>query len=283
MSIRLAQRLNGEIVNADSMQVYKDVPTLTARPDDSEKQGIPHHLFGFLDAGEKYSVVRWLEQASLTADKILERGGVPVVTGGTGMYLDAFMNGINEVPEVPLSVRTEVNERFEKLGKEAFLNEYLTLDPSFRFVDKQRLCRAAEVLKATGKTLREWQKAPKQKAYDADFYTILILPPRPLLYERCDKRFDLMMKRDVFSEVKALFDKKPPFDAGVLKAVGVRELKAVSDNEISLEEAVENAKRATRRYAKRQITWFSHRFIAKKVVFNENFDEILTNVLRFLQ
>lgn len=282
-AVALAKLCGGQVVNADSMQIYRDVPTLTARPDAAQMRGVPHRLFGFLRPDEKYGVVKWLNAAKKEADDVLKSGGVPVFVGGTGLYFDALMNGVNEIPDVPAKVRDGVCARFDAMGRDAFLADYLQKDPSFRFVDRQRLCRAAEVLEATGKTIGYWQDAPRKMAYDADFYTILMLPERPVLYARCDARFDEMMRKDVFAEIDALYAQNPPPDAGVLKALGVKELKAAKNGEMSLKEAVEKAKQMTRNYAKRQTTWFTRRFEAKKIISDGDFSKILTDVLHFLR
>lgn len=281
--VALAELCGGQVVNADSMQIYRDVPTLTARPDAAQMRGVPHRLFGFLPPDAKFGVVKWLKAASREADDVLKSGGVPVFVGGTGLYFDALMNGVNEIPDVPAKVRDGVCARFDAMGRDAFLADYLQKDPMFRFVDRQRLCRAAEVLEATGKTIGYWQDAPRKMAYDADFYTILMLPERPVLYARCDARFDAMMQKDVFGEIDALYAQNPPADAGVLNALGVKELKAARDGGILLDEAVALAKRTTRHYAKRQTTWFTHRFDAKKIVSDGDFSKILTDVLHFLR
>ena len=265
------------------MQIYRDVPTLTARPDAAQTQGVPHRLFGFLRPDEKYGVVKWLDAAKKEADDVLKSGGVPIFVGGTGLYFDALINGVNEIPAVPPAVRDGVCARFDAMGRDAFLADYLQKDPTFRFVDKQRLCRAAEVLEATGKTIGYWQAAPRKMAYEADFYTILMLPERAVLYARCDARFDEMMRKDVFAEIDALYAQNPPPDAGVLKALGVKELKAAQNGEMPLKDAVEKAKQMTRNYAKRQTTWFTHRFEAKKIVSDGDFSKILTDVLHFLR
>ena len=137
--VALAELCGGQVVNADSMQIYRDVPTLTARPDAAQMRGVPHRLFGFLPPDAKFGVVKWLKAASREADDIFASGGVPVFVGGTGLYFDALMNGVNEIPDVPAKVRDGVCARFDAMGRDAFLADYLQKDPSFRFVDRQRV------------------------------------------------------------------------------------------------------------------------------------------------
>ena len=283
LAVALAQRVNGVVINADSMQVYRDVPILTALPTVKEQGGVAHKLFGFLPPEADFNVAAWLRLAANEIETAFDKGKTPVIVGGTGLYFDVLTNGVNFIPDIPESVRCDVRARFKKIGRDAFLSEYLAKDPTFPFSDAQRLQRAAEVFEATGKTVGYFHARPKQKAVKADFYALLLAPDRATLYERCDKRFDSMIRNpDVFEQVRALFAQNPPENASVLKAVGVRELKAYLDGETDLASAVETSKRHTRNYAKRQTTWFTHRFTAQKTVSNVDFDEILTNVLRFL-
>lgn len=264
------------------MQVFKDVPTLTARPSEKEMKNIPHRLFGFLEPNDEFSVFEWLKRASFEIKNAFDNGQTPVITGGTGLYIKALTDGLNPMPVIPDEIRFFQRNRMEKIGKDAFLKEYLQKDPDFKFTDPQRILRASEILETSGKTIGYWQKQPQKKFIDADFYTILILPDRKTLYQRCDLRFLEMMKNPVFKEIETLYAKNPSPNALILKALGVRELKAVTDNEISLETAVSLAQQHTRNYAKRQTTWFTRQLNAKKIVSDNNFDDALTNALRFL-
>ena len=263
------------------MQVFKDVPTLTARPTLTEQNGVPHKLFGFLPPDADFSVAAWVNAAADEMNAAWESGKIPVLTGGTGLYFKALTEGLHFMPDVDEKIRLDVRERMKTVGREAFLKEYLEKDPSFPFTDPQRLTRAAEILQSTGHPLSYWRARPKTKSVDAVFYTVVMLPDRPILYKRCDDRFDRMMTGPVFDEIDALTAQNPPENSLILKAVGVKELTAFKKGDISLERAVELAKQHTRNYAKRQTTWFTRQTRAEKIVSDDNFDAVLTDVLRF--
>lgn len=282
LALKLAERINGVVVNADSMQVYEDVPTLTARPSEQETEKVEHKLYGFLSCYDKFSVSDWIDEAARVTGEIASAGKVPVFAGGTGMYLQTLEEGISPLPDIPDEIRSKVRERFNQIGYEAFLSEFVQKDPLVRLTDPQRLIRAAEVFETTGKSIVYWQSLPFEKRVKADFFNILVSPPREVLYERCDARFDKMMENGAVEEVEALLLKNPPPDALVMKALGVREIQSWLNGETTREEAVMRAQQMTRNYAKRQTTWFKHRFKADLTLFDGNFDTILTNVLRFL-
>lgn len=281
-AIALARKINGVVVNADSMQVWRDVPTLTARPSAADCEKADHRLYGFLEPAESFSVAKWLDVVVPEIGKIHADGRIPVVTGGTGLYFQALCEGLSPVPETDPAVRRRVAEQIAAQGFDAFLKDFQRRDPSFAFTDPQRVARAAEVLEQTGQSITEWQKRPPVKKTELDCFGIFINPPRPVLYERCEKRFDAMMRGDVFSEIEALLAKDPPENAPVMKAIGVRELTDFKNGAVSRETAVERAKQATRNYAKRQVTWFSHRFKADFTLEDDKIETILTNVLHFL-
>ncbi|MBO4643203.1 MAG: tRNA (adenosine(37)-N6)-dimethylallyltransferase MiaA, partial [Alphaproteobacteria bacterium] len=178
LALRLAEKLNGVVINADSMQVYKDVPTLTARPSEAEQQSIPHRLYGFLEPDENYSVFKWVKAAATEIRQIWRENKVPVIVGGTGFYLQTLIKGISPVPQVKDETRAEVRKLFERLGYEAFLNDFQKKDPSFTFTDPQRVLRAAEVLEETGKSVTYWQSLPLEKEIESDFLSFLTDLPR---------------------------------------------------------------------------------------------------------
>jgi len=265
------------------MQVYKDVPTLTARPSEAEQQGIPHRLYGFLEPDENCSVFKWVQLAAQEIRQVWQENKVPVIVGGTGFYLQTLIKGISPVPQVKEETRTEIRELFEQQGYESFLKDFQKKDPSFSFTDPQRVLRAAEVLVETGKSVTYWQSLPFQKEIEADFLCFLTDLPREELYDRCNKRFEQMMKNGAIEEVRTLLAKNPPLDSLIMKAVGVSEIKAMLKNEMQKGEAVDHACQMTRNYAKRQITWFKHRFFADIVVSDVKSPAILTKALHFLE
>lgn len=265
------------------MQVYRDVPTLTARPGPEDENRAEHRLYGFLEPYETCSAFKWAKLAAEEMKRAWTDGKVPVLTGGTGLYIQTLCRGISPVPETSAAVRENVRRRFEEMGREAFADDLHRRDPSFAFTDPQRMMRAAGVLEETGQSIAEWQKKPFEKVIEASWYSILMNPPRDVLYERCNARFDDMMRTGAVEEVRILLAKNPPADSLVLKAIGVSEITAFLNGMMSAQEAAAHARQMTRNYAKRQITWFTRRFDADSVVCNEKNEEILTKALHFLQ
>ena len=282
LALTLAKELDGVVINADSMQVYKDVPTLTARPLEAGQQGIPHRLYGFLEPDENCSVFKWARLAAREIRQAWQENKVPVIVGGTGFYLQTLIKGISPVPQVKEETRAEIRRQFEERGYEAFLKEFQKKDPSFMFTDPQRILRAAEVLAETGKSVTYWQSLPFQKEIDADFLCFLTDLPREELYTRCNKRFEQMMEKGAVGEVETLLAKNPPADSLIMKAIGVFEIKEMLSNKILKNEVIDHACRCTRNYAKRQMTWFRHRFFADMIVCDEKSPAILTKALHFL-
>jgi tRNA dimethylallyltransferase len=254
LALRLAERLGAAVVNADSMQVYRDLPVLSARPSAEEEGRAPHRLYGHVDGAESYSVGRWLREAMAA----LAEPGPKVVVGGTGLYFRALTEGLAEMPGVPEAARAEASARLDRDGEATFRAALACVDPeaAARIApgDRQRLVRAAAVHAATGRNLSDWRAAttPTLTAYRA----VVLEPPREALYARCDARFEAMLAEGAFEEVATLAARALPEDRPVLKAVGVRELAAHLAGGLTREQAVEAAQRQTRRYAKRQLTWF---------------------------
>lgn len=251
------------IINADSMQVYADLRVLTARPSAAEEARVPHRLFGIYPAGQIRSAGLWLDGAVEAIKEARAAGLLPIVCGGTGFYLRALMQGLAPIPDIPDEVRQAVRARHAEIGGEAFHAEVAELDPETARrlppSDSQRLMRAMEVFKGTGKTLGQWYEIPAEAApIDARFVTVLLMPPRPELYRAIDERFEAMVEQGAGEEVKALLANGFQADLPAMKAVGVRELGAYQAGEITLEEAILQSQRASRNYAKRQFTWLRH-------------------------
>jgi tRNA dimethylallyltransferase len=263
LAVDLAQRLGGTVINADSMQVYRDLTVLTARPGPDATARAPHRLYGVLAGDERCSAGRWRALALAEIDAALAAGSMPIVAGGTGLYLEALTRGIADIPPVPEQVRRAATALHARLGGEAFREALARRDPdgAARLPpgDTQRLIRAWEVLEATGSPLGHWQARREGPPPGLAFRTVLILPPRPALYAACDARFEAMIAAGALEEVRRLEALGLPEDRPVLKALGVPELRRHSAGELSLEAAVALAQRSTRRYAKRQVTWFRHR------------------------
>ena len=259
LALSLAEKLGGEIVNADALQIYRDLRVLSARPSSEEERRVPHHLFGVADASEGWSVGRWLAAAVRVLQDIRERGRPAIVVGGTGLYFRALTQGLAQLPAVSPEARQAASARFDDVGETAFRTELRMLDPAAEARitpgDRQRLTRAMEVHAATGRALSDWQ-ADAAPAFATDFRALLLEPPREALYARCDARFETMVQAGALEEVRALLARRLDPDFPAMKAVGVRELGAHLAGDLGLDEAIALGQQQTRRYAKRQLTWF---------------------------
>jgi tRNA dimethylallyltransferase len=264
LALELAAARGGTIINADSQQIYRDLTILSARPDATAMARAPHRLYGFLDAAERGSVALWRERALAEIAAAHQSGSLPFLVGGTGLYLRALQGGLASVPVIPAAIRDEAAALYEGIGGAAFRERLADLDPAAADRlppgDRQRLLRAWEVVHATGKPLGEWQRRGG-KSEPFRFATILIMPPREALYAACDRRFAAMIAAGALEEAKFLMDRGLPPDLPAMKGVGVPELMRHLRGETGLDEAIATAQRATRRYAKRQMTWFRHQII----------------------
>jgi tRNA dimethylallyltransferase len=288
LALALAERLGGVVINADSMQVYKGIEVLTDQPEAEARERVPHRLYGVLDPGESCSAGRWRGLALDEIHKALDNGLVPVVVGGSGLYLKALLEGIAPVPEIPSDIREAVRCRHEILGNRAFHDELRQRDPVMAgrtsASDSQRMIRAAEVLEATGRSLVDWHGEPTDgPPEDMVFRTILLMPPRQALYAAIDARFDAMVEAGAMDEANALAARGLSPDLPVMKALGIAELVAVTKGEADMAAALGRAKTATRNYAKRQITWFKSQIITDLVIklkFSErNIEKILSDII----
>jgi tRNA dimethylallyltransferase len=266
VAIALAERLGGTIINADSMQLYRELRILTARPSEAEERQAPHRLYGAVPASEAFSVGRWLEAAQAAIAEARGEGRVPILAGGTGLYFKALLEGLAPVPDIPVEVRGHWREQSERLGAEALHRELAGRDPGMaaklRPSDPQRIVRALEVIDATGLSLSEWQGAPASPVLDADaVMKLVVAPEREPLYAAIDVRFDRMIEAGALEEVEALLALGLDDSLPAMRAHGVRELSAYLAGAGSLEDAAARAKTESRRYAKRQMTW-ARRYMA---------------------
>ncbi len=244
-ALDIAEKIGGEIVNADAFQVYSGLRVLTARPDESEMRGIKHHLYGYADNFTQENVSDWVKKAA----KVIPEIKHPIVVGGTGLYLSVLMEGISPIPEISDEIREKVRQMPQKevLAK-------LTKGEIPQDIQRQK--RALEVLLETGKPIEYFQNQPKQKFLEADFKTVVLLPPREKLYARIETRLIQMLGQNIVGEVQNLFSSSAT--GGVMKAIGVKELIDFIEKKYDLATASERILLATRHYAKRQRTWFKH-------------------------
>ena len=282
-ALALAEALNGVIVNADSMQVYRGLRILTARPSTADEARVRHHLYGYVDVNEAYSAARYQLDAARAFAEIRAGRRLPIFVGGTGLYFGALTEGLAAIPAIPPAIRAGAKKLRERLGAEEFFSRLRARDPQgaarLHAGDTQRVLRAYEVFEATERSLSEWQRAKPLPGplSGLRLCRFVLAPERAALYRRIDQRFERMLENGAAAEAAALDDVEPERPAA--KILGLRELQAAARGEISLEEAKSAAKTASRHYAKRQLTWFRNRF-ADWVWLESNF---LTRVLSHLE
>ena len=248
-----------QVVNADASQVYRDLTILSARPTPAEMAGVPHRLFGHVDGAEAYNAARWAADARRALARAWEDGDVPILVGGTGLYLRTLLDGIAPVPEIDPDVRAEVRAMPVADAHAALA----ALDPAaaerLAPADTTRVARALEVIRATGRTLSDWQRAHEGGiAGDVALVPLILLPPRDELRTRCDARLEAMFEDGAIDEVRALRARNLDPDLPVMRAIGVPQIAAHLRGEIPREDALDRAQAATRQYAKRQYSWFRH-------------------------
>ncbi len=261
LALRLAEEFAGTVINADAMQVYRELAILTARPGEADLKRAPHRLYGVLSARQRCTAARWRTMALAAIAAAERKQRLPIVVGGTGLYLKALMEGLAPVPSVPPEIRARAQARHAELGGPAFHAELARLDPAMaarlKPGDTQRLIRAWEVITATGRSLALFQKVPPARA-PFRFIALRLLPPREPLYAACDARCRHMLEAGALEEVRALLALHLDPDLPAMKAVGVRELAACIAGETKRPEALAKFQQVTRNYAKRQLTWFRH-------------------------
>ena len=261
LGVRLCRELGGEVVSADSMQIYKYMDIGTAKPTAEETEGIPHHMIDAASPFDNYSAALYVKQAAACVDDILSRGKVPVIVGGTGLYIDSLVSGREFAPrEGGDEKRRELERQYDELGGEKMLAILAETDreraEKLHPNDKKRIVRALEIA-GSGENMSEHdrQDGARPPKYDAS-YVILNYESREELYRRIDSRVDVMMERGLESEVRSLLDMGLPRECTAMQAIGYKEMAAALYGECSVEDAVEKIKQGSRRYAKRQITWF---------------------------
>lgn len=264
LAIDIALACNGEVINADSMQVYKDMPIITACPTVEDMQKVPHHLYQIYDASYNGTVVEWLDKAVEKIRQCWSREKLPVVVGGTGMYICNLMYGTTTVPENTQETKENLRALCKQIGLRNIYDKLAEVDPKsaakIHAGDTTRVLRAYGVYMQTGIPLSDWQAKPMlKKLPEADFVSIKLLPQREELDERCFLRFDKMMQQGALAEVVKLAERNLPDNLPAMKALGVPELMSFVRGECSLEEAVSLGKLHTRQYAKRQKTWFANK------------------------
>jgi tRNA dimethylallyltransferase len=259
LALALAERTNGVIVNADSAQVYRDLRIVSARPGAEEEARAPHRLYGYRDGAQACSTADWAADAGRAITEAHAAGRLPILVGGTGLYLRTLLDGIAPVPAINPGVRDAVRRMPVAEAHQALSRQDPAAAARFRPSDTTRVQRALEVVRSTGRPLGEWQRERRGGIASAvALRPLLLLPPRDWLYPRCDQRFEEMLSPQGIEEVRLLTARRLDPALPVMRAIGVREIAAFLAGELSREQALESGRTATRRYAKRQYTWFAN-------------------------
>jgi tRNA dimethylallyltransferase len=258
-SIKLAKKINGEIINADSMQVYKELKILSARPNVKDYQKIKHHLYGFHNVKNNFSTGDWLKIAIKKIKEVKKRKKTPIFVGGTGLYFKALTNGLVSIPNIPIRFRNKIRTLHKNLGQKKFYQKLIKLDPyskeNINPTDTQRSIRAYEVREFTKKSLHNWFENTKPYFNKDDFFKIYIDYPREELIQRISKRAEQMIEMGAVNEVKRFIKLKVRKDKSVNKAIGVHDIKEYLEKRKDISEVIEKISIKTRQYAKRQSTW----------------------------
>lgn len=284
LAIELAKKINGEIVSADSMQIYKDMDIGTAKIKKDEMQGIKHYMIDIVTPEERYSVSRFKKEAEKAIDKILENGKVPIVVGGTGLYIDSLIYGIEFQDEkIDTEYREHLNQIAEKEGLENLYKQAQTIDPNAMLKispnDKKRIIRVLEIYYKTGKTKTELEIESRSHEVKYNYKVYAITMEREKLYDRIEQRVDTMIKQGLIDEVKNIIKKYSGFPTA-MQGLGYKEVVEFLENHITKDEMIEKIKKETRHYAKRQLTWFRKN---KEIIWLNGEEDIEKNINKILQ
>ena len=289
-AVTLAKAANGVVINADSMQVYRDLPIITAIPDEDERSGIDHLGYQILDGGERCSVGHWLDLTRGFVEDVLAQGKLPILVGGTGMYIRAALDGISPIPEIAAEFRDQATALHQELGGAGFRTALAEYDPvlaeRLHDGDTQRLIRGMEVALAIGEPLSRLQEIPPEGALDLDWTIIRLAPPREELYAKIDQRYPKMLNEGGIEEARQFAARKLDPSLPLMKAVGLPPLLDYFKGALDLEAAINLSCRDSRRYAKRQTTWFNNQLkdnICEDLGYEKQFSEsfiqkILSNI-----
>jgi tRNA dimethylallyltransferase len=288
LAVDVAEEFGGVVINADSMQIYEGLEIVTAAPDPAARQRAPHKIYGIRDPAIPCSAGDWVVLAEQEICLAHEEGLLPIIVGGTGMYLRTLMTGIAQMPPVAPEIRDGVRSRLVQDGSTALYAELAEFDPEsaarINASDSQRVARAVEIYEATSRTLTEWQRDNSEESAGAayNFKTVLLEPPRDLLYATCNARFKKMLASGALEEIRALARRNLDATLPAMKALGIPHLLQHLAGEMSLEEACAAGQQSTRNYVKRQGTWFRNKFIADLSVKSQYNDSIKTNIFSFI-
>ena len=279
LATELSKILNGEIVNADSMQVYKELRILTSRPSSADVKKVKHHLYGFISVKKNFSTGAWLNITTKKIKSILKKKKVPILVGGTGLYFKALVNGLVKIPDIPVFLRKKIRKYHKKIGQQKFYKELLKLDPKVKnFIlksDSQRSIRAYEVKKFTKKSLYDWIKNTRSTFNPSLFKKLFIRPSKDFLLQQINLRMNKMFKQGVKQEVKEFLKLKIHPDLTANKVIGIQEIKDHLLKKLTITEVKNLIQIRTRQYAKRQFTWARGKMSSWKIINPKNYKDIL--------
>jgi tRNA dimethylallyltransferase len=287
LALRLAEQVGGVVINADSMQVYRELRILTARPALEEEARVPHALYGFVAGAEPYSAGRYAADAARAISETREAGRVPIIVGGTGLYFKVLLEGLSPVPVIDPEVRAHWRAEAARMPAAELHAILAERDPAMAArlmpTDPQRIVRALEVLESTGRSLADWQREPGEPVLtEEETARLLLLPDRTVQGEAIDARFDAMMRAGALEEVRALVAVSLSSELPIMRALGVGPLAAHVLGKLNLEEAVALAKTQTRQYAKRQLAWYRRNMLAWKMASRQEMESIIADYLSFI-
>ena len=269
VAIEVAKIFNGAIINADALQIYRDLPILSAQPTSENLIEVEHFLYGILPANEKISVGIWLKMVAEIVKKIQQENKIPIIVGGNGMYISRLINGISQIPEIDEKFRLQAQNLYTEIGHQKFQENF----GNTKIIDKQKLLRACEVFLQTGKKIEFFQQQPPKKALENQQFIHLNLNlPRQEIYQNCNERFTKMLENNALNEVKNYLKNINDLSSPIVNTLGFKEILEFLNNKITLDEMQSLASQKTRNYAKRQLTWFRHQF--DDIIFCENEEEI---------
>ena len=268
IAVQLANEIKGVIINADSVQVYKDLNVLSARPNSKNMDCVPHYLYGYVNSSNTFSVSNWLFDLKEKLVEIKKNKKVPILVGGSGLYINAAINGLVSIPAISENIKQESLSKLDHIGIDKFREMLFDIDPVFsqKNNDKHRLLRAHSVYLQTSKPLSFWHDQPREGKVSKQIYSFLISSERKVLYQNCDIRFSQMLSAGGLQEVIKLHNKNIDRSFPIMKSLGVKWLLNYLDSQISFDEAIRLSMRDTRHYVKRQLTWFRHNYIPNKII-----------------
>ena len=283
LAIKMAKHIKGEIINADSMQIYKEMLILTSRPNLNDMKMAKHHLYGFNSVKKIFSTGRWLKITLKTINQLWKNDKTPIVTGGTGLYFKALTEGLVKIPDIPSKAREEIRKLHETIGQEKFYEQLTKIDPvEKKFIsanDSQRSMRAYELKKYTGKSLFDFIKNTKSDFDNQIFKKLFVNIPKDLLNKKIEKRVELMFKDGAIDEVKNFSKMKVNKDLPANKIIGVREIKDYLSGKATLIKTKELIKLKTRQYAKRQFTWSRGHMKSWKMIYSSDLDDLFRKAI----